>query len=96
MKHRLSAHGLSSCDAWAWLPHGTWDLLRPGIEPMPPALADRFLTTGPPGKSLVCSVATFKEQRVNNPGIQETRRVHIGDMEILKRQVSRGRPGVRR
>ena len=28
-----------------------WELPRPGIEPVPPALAIRFLTTGPPGKS---------------------------------------------
>ena len=28
-----------------------WDLPRPGLEPMSPALADRFLTTGPPGKT---------------------------------------------
>ena len=28
-----------------------WDLFGPGIEPMSPALAGRFLTTGPPGKS---------------------------------------------
>ena len=28
-----------------------WDLPRPGIEPMSPALAGRFLTTVPPGKS---------------------------------------------
>ena len=27
-----------------------WDLPGPGIEPMCPALAVRFLTTGPPGK----------------------------------------------
>ena len=27
-----------------------WDLPRPGIEPMPPALQGGFLTTGPPGK----------------------------------------------
>ena len=28
-----------------------WDLTRPGIEPVSSALQDRFLTTGPPGKS---------------------------------------------
>ena len=28
-----------------------WDLPRPGLEPMSPALAGRFLTTEPPGKS---------------------------------------------
>ena len=29
-----------------------WDLPRPGLEPMSPALAGRFLTTAPLGKSL--------------------------------------------
>ena len=28
-----------------------WDLLGPGIKPVSPALADGFLTAGPPGKS---------------------------------------------
>ena len=28
-----------------------WDLPGPGLEPMSPALAGRFLTTAPPGKS---------------------------------------------
>ena len=27
-----------------------WDHPRPGIEPVSPALAGRFLTTAPPGK----------------------------------------------
>ena len=31
---------------------GMWDLPGPGLEPMSPALAGRFLTTAPPGKSL--------------------------------------------
>ena len=42
---------LSSCGAWAQLLHSMWDLPGPGIEPMSPALASRFLTTAPPGKS---------------------------------------------
>ena len=29
-----------------------WDLPRPGLEPVFPALAGRFLTTAPPGKPL--------------------------------------------
>ena len=29
-----------------------WDLPRPGLEPVSPALAGRFLTTAPPGKAL--------------------------------------------
>ena len=44
------AHGLSSCGSWALLLHGMWDLPRPGLEPMSPALAGGFLTTAPPGK----------------------------------------------
>ena len=30
-----------------------WDLPRPGLEPVSPALAGRFLTTAPPGKPRV-------------------------------------------
>ena len=42
---------LSSCDAWAYLLRGMWDLPRPGLEPVCPALAGGFLTTAPPWKS---------------------------------------------
>ena len=42
-------HGHSSCGVWGQLPQGLWDLLRPEIEPMSPALAGRYLTTEPPG-----------------------------------------------
>ena len=42
---------LSSCGAQAQLLHSMWDLPGPGLEPMSPALAGRFLTTVPPGKS---------------------------------------------
>ena len=47
----LGHAGFSSCGVRAWLLCGMWDLPGPGIEPMSPALADRFLTTVPPGKS---------------------------------------------
>ena len=49
---RALEHRLSSCDARAQLLCGMWDLPGPGLEPMSPALAGRFLTTVPPGKSL--------------------------------------------
>ena len=42
--------GFSGCGARALLLHGVWDLPRLGIQS--PALAGRFLTTGPPGKSV--------------------------------------------
>ena len=56
------ARGLSSCGLWALerrlsscgtraqLLRSMWDLPGPGLEPMSPALAGRFLTTAPPGK----------------------------------------------
>ena len=33
-----------------------WDLPRPGLEPMSPALAGGYLTTAPPGKSLIVAI----------------------------------------
>ena len=41
---------LSSSGSRAQLLHGMWDLPRPGLEPVSPALAGRFSTTAPPGK----------------------------------------------
>ena len=48
-----------SCGAWAWLFLAMWDLPGPGIEPMFPALAGGFLTTGPPGKYLPFKFASL-------------------------------------
>ena len=62
--HGLSSCGLqvlerrlSSCGAWDKLLRGMWDLSGPGLEPISPELAGRFLTTAPPGKSHI--VLTF-------------------------------------
>ena len=49
-RSRAPEHRLSSCGTWVQLPHGTWDLPGPGIEPVSPALAGRFFTTEPPRK----------------------------------------------
>ena len=49
-EHRLQTRRLSSCDSRAQLLRGMWDLPRPGLEPVSPALAGGFLTTAPPGK----------------------------------------------
>ena len=40
------------------MPHSTWNLPGPGIEPVSPEVEDRFLTTGPPGRS-VCHAFCF-------------------------------------
>ena len=41
---------LSSCSSQVQLPRGTWNLPRPRITPMSPALAGGFSNIGPPGK----------------------------------------------
>ena len=49
-EHRLQTRRLSSCGSRAQLLRGMWDLPRPGLEPVSPALAGGFSTTAPPGK----------------------------------------------
>ena len=48
--HRLQTRRLSSCGSRTQLLRGMWDLPRPGLEPVSPALAGRLSTTAPPGK----------------------------------------------
>ena len=49
----LSVHGVSRQEYMSGLPFLLLgDLPDPGIEPMSPALAGRFFTTGPPGKPI--------------------------------------------
>ena len=55
-EHRLQTRRLSSRGSQAQSLCGMWDLPRPGLEPVSPALAGRFSTTAPPGKPQV----TFK------------------------------------
>ena len=49
-EHRLQTRRLSNCGSRAQLLRGMWDLPRPGLVPVSPALAGRFSTTAPPGK----------------------------------------------
>ena len=49
----LECMGFSSWGTRAWLPCGIWDLPRAEIEPVFSASAGKFVTTGPPGKSVV-------------------------------------------
>ena len=46
----IECTGFSSCGTWAQLLCALWNLPRPGIEPVSPALAGRFPSTVPPGK----------------------------------------------
>ena len=49
-EHRLQTRRLSNCGSRAQLLRGMWDLPRPGLEPVSPALAGRLSTIAPPGK----------------------------------------------
>ena len=49
-EHRLQMRKVSNCGSRAQLLCGMWDLPRPGLEPVSPALAGRFSTTASPGK----------------------------------------------
>jgi len=47
-----------------------WDLPGPGLEPMSPALADRFFTTEPPGKPSVKVLRWLAQVRAQSkPGL---------------------------
>ena len=48
-EHGLQTRRLSNCGSRAQLLRGMWDLPRPGLKPVCPALAGRFSTTAPPG-----------------------------------------------
>ena len=59
-EHRLQTRRLSSCGSRAALLRGMWDLPRPGLEPVCPALAGRFSTTAPPGKPQAFFLIQYK------------------------------------
>ena len=64
--HRLQTRRLSNCGSWAQLLHGMWDLPRPGLEPVSPALAGRFSTTAPPGKPLNLILSGKRQQKLHS------------------------------
>ena len=49
-EHRLQTRRLSNYGSRAQLFRSMWDLPRPGLEPVSPALSGRLSTTVPPGK----------------------------------------------
>ena len=82
VEHRLQTRRLSNCGSRAQLLSGTWDLPRPGLEPVSPALAGRFSTTAPPGKPLLF-FNTFKNWSIGGfPGgtVVKNLPANAGDM----------------
>ena len=68
-EHGLQTLRLSSCGSRAQLLRGMWDLPKPGLEPVSPALAGRFSTTAPPGKPHIFSnmLPTHKTPTLGEP-----------------------------
>ena len=62
LEHRLQTRRLSNCVSRAQLLCGMWDLPRPELEPVYPALAGRFSTTAPPGKP---NISTFYVNKIH-------------------------------
>ena len=77
-EQKLQTRRLSSCGSRAQLLRGMWDLPRPGLEPVSPALAGRFLTTVPPGKPPFASLLIKpKENQIMYTPKQENRHLHF-------------------
>ena len=68
-EHRLQTRRLSSCGSRAQLLHGMWDLPRPGLEPVSPALAGRCSTTTPPGKPLNYFFIQTSSSLISSPAV---------------------------
>ena len=60
VEHRLQTRRLSNCGSRAQPLLGMWNLPRPGLEPVSPALAGGLSTTAPPGKPLKSSFLTHQ------------------------------------
>ena len=57
-------HSLNRCGTQPWFLWGVWDLLRTGIEPVSPALADGFFATEPPGKPCIITLSSPKDTKL--------------------------------
>ena len=64
-EHRLQTRRLSNCGSRAQSLRGMWDLPRPGLEPVSPALAGGFSTTAPPGKPH--NIFLSKKKQISTP-----------------------------
>ena len=78
---QASEHRLNSCDSWTQLLCGVWDLPRPRIELVSPALAGRHFTTEPPRKPPILTfdlVVSYQEQASRNGPcqLQKIRTLH--------------------
>ena len=66
-----------------------WDLPGPGLEPVSPALAGRFLTTAPPGKSPLQAEINEIETKKTIEKINETKSWFFGEINKIDKLLSR-------
>ena len=83
VEHRLQTRRLSSCGSRAQLLRGMWNLPRPGLEPVSPALAGGFSTTAPPGKPKTVLILTQVASFVSNK-IRRTRHLFKSSLGSYK------------
>ena len=91
-EHRLQTHKLSICGSRAQLLCGMWDLPRPGLKPVSPALAGRLSTTAPPGKApnnLFLYLKQLKKEKQTKPKVSGRKeiiniRAEINEIETKK------------
>ena len=76
----LGCVGFSACSTqaqWSWrlglVASGMWNFPRTGIQPMSPALAGRFLSTGSPGTSLLRG---FRSDQISHSVVSDSLRPH--------------------
>ena len=81
-EHRLQTRRLSSCGSRAQLLRGMWDLPRPGLEPVYPALAGGFSTTAPPGKPPVICILNMKWSQRSSNILEKQRQVREQQLNI--------------
>ena len=97
-EHRLQTRKLSNCGSRAQLLRGMWDLPRPGLEPVSPALAGRLSTTAPPGKPGAFALkqdTTLPPQcslpPIKYSGTQSEERKGMGDGYSMKVEKEKGK-----
>ena len=65
--HAPLSMGFPRQEYWSGLPFpSSEDLPEPGIKPMPPALAGRFFTTEPPGKTTMEYSSVIKRNKTGS------------------------------
>ena len=85
-EHRLQTRRLSSCGSRAQLLRGMWDLPRPGLEPVSPALAGGFSTTAPPGKPLATFYLYVQSHQIFHPFVNKKRKIFGKSWRFLEKK----------